>query len=233
MKRVKVLCTEMDSVATMEKIDQEVGDVVGQASAGSRLRNVRQVTNARRSKLVLDSGSKSQLAETMEMCQTGIGSNGESFVRCVQAAPEPMCILCTDRQLEEMIRNCTDPHLFSPIGVDPTFQLGDFFVTPMIFPLRYMVSKHTGNSPIYLGPILIHKTQKFLSYHYFASQVVGLKPELRKIKAIGTDGEIALIDALKEVFPDAIHLRCFNHFRKIPKKSFDHLTLLIKLLKRF
>ena len=112
----------MDSVATMEKIDQEVGDVVGQASAGSRLCNVRQVTNARR-KLILDSGSKSQLAETMKMCQTGIGSNGESFVRCVQAAPEPMCILCTDRQLEEMIRNCTDLHLFSPIGVDPTFQL--------------------------------------------------------------------------------------------------------------
>ena len=121
-------------------------------------------------------------------CQTGIGSNGESFVRCVQAAPELMCILYTDRQLEEMIRNCTDPHLFSPIGVDPTFQLGDFFVTPMVFPLRYMVSKHTGNSPIYLGPILIHKTQKFLS-----SQVVGLKPELRKIKAIGTDEEIALL----------------------------------------
>ena len=77
-----------------------------------------------------------------------------------------------------------------------------------------MVSKHTVNSPIYLGPILIHKTQKFLSHHYFASQVVGLKPELCKIKAIGTEEEIALIDALKEVIPDAIHLHCFNHFRK-------------------
>ena len=50
MKRVKVLCTEMDSVTTMEKIDQEVGDVVSQASAGSRLRNVRQVTNARQAR---------------------------------------------------------------------------------------------------------------------------------------------------------------------------------------
>ena len=123
--------------------------------------NVRQVTNAR-CKLVLDSGSKSQLAETMEMFQTGIDSNGESFVRCVQAVPELMCILCTDEQLKEMIRNCTDPDLFSPISIDPTFQLGDFFVTLIVFPLCYMVSKHTGNSPIYLGPILIHKTEVFV-----------------------------------------------------------------------
>ena len=69
MKRVQVLCTEMDFVATMEKIDQEVGDV-DQASAGSQCS-----TNAR-CKLVLDSGSKSLLAETMEMFQIGIGSNG-------------------------------------------------------------------------------------------------------------------------------------------------------------
>ena len=76
------------------------------------------------------------------MCQTGISSNGESFVRCVQAVPELMCILCADEQLKEMIRNCTDTYLFSPIGIDPTFQVGDFFITPM----KYWVSSPLTNS---------------------------------------------------------------------------------------
>ena len=68
-----------------------------------------------------------------------------------------------------------------------------------------LVSKQSGKSPVYLGPILIHKTQKFSSYHYFASQIVALKPELRNIQAIGTDGETALYNALKLVFTMASH----------------------------
>jgi hypothetical protein len=43
MSRMKSLCTEMNSVTAMEKIDSEFGDVVGQKSAGSRLHNLRQV----------------------------------------------------------------------------------------------------------------------------------------------------------------------------------------------
>ena len=158
------MCKEKDPVATMELIGSEAGDIVGQSSAGSCLRNLRQVTNARR-KLKLGGGYKSELAETMEKCKTGLGPNGVPFVRCVQAAPEPMCILTTDRQLEEMVRNCTDSS-FVPIGVDPTFKLGKFYVTPIVFPLRMFVSKETGKSPVYLGPLLIHQSQKFNAYHH-------------------------------------------------------------------
>ena len=78
---------------------------------------LRQITNARRA-LKLNCGYKASLAETMEMCKAGIG-DGTPFVRCVQAAPEPLCILSTDRQLDEMVRNCTHSTNF---GVDPTFK---------------------------------------------------------------------------------------------------------------
>ena len=104
MKKMKALYAEKDSVSTMEAIDSEVGDIVGQSSCGSCLRILRQVTNGRRI-LKLDSGYKAQLAETMEICKTGIGSNGAPFVRCVQAAPEPMCVIASDHQLNEMVRN--------------------------------------------------------------------------------------------------------------------------------
>ena len=224
MKRLKEVCKEKDPVPTMELIDSEVGDVVGQSSSGSRLRNLRQVTNAKR-KLKLDSGCKSELAETMEKCKTGLGPSGVSFVRCVEAAPEPMCILATDRQIHEMVHNCTDTSAFVPIGVDPTFKLGKFYVTPIVFPLRMLVSKETGKSPVYLGPLLIHQSQKFTAYRYFASQLVGLDSRLKDIRAIGTDGEAALYDALKSVFPSAVHLRCFIHFKRNIEAKLQSLHL--------
>ena len=31
------------------------------------------------------------------LCKAGHGSEGEPFVRCVQAAPEPMCILASTK----------------------------------------------------------------------------------------------------------------------------------------
>ena len=104
----------------------------------------------------------------MELCKSG-QNKSNPFVRCVQAAPEPMCVLATDGQLDEMVRNCTDNSNYAPVAVDPTFKLGRFYVTPIVFPLKMMVAKGTGKSPVYLGPLLIHHSQKFSNYHYFAS----------------------------------------------------------------
>ena len=123
------------------------------------------------------------------MCKAGHGSSNEPSVRLVQAAP----VLASDRQLDEMVRNTTDTQ-FTCLGVDPTFKLGAFCVTPIVFPLRMLVTKPHGKSPIYLGPMFIHQTQKFSAYHFFASQLVSLRPQLSNVKAIGTDGEAALFD---------------------------------------
>lgn len=78
------------------------------------------VCSARR-KLKLDGNSTSnaQLAEIMEMCKKGHCSSNEP------SAPEPMCILASNRQLDEMVRNCTDEQFVS-LGIDPTFKLGEF-----------------------------------------------------------------------------------------------------------
>ena len=43
------------------------------------------------------------------------------FVSGVKAVPEPMCVLATDLQLDEMVRFCTDPTQFSVLCIDPTF----------------------------------------------------------------------------------------------------------------
>ena len=41
---MKELCQDMGPVATMDVIDNDVGDIVGQTSSGSRLRNLSQVS---------------------------------------------------------------------------------------------------------------------------------------------------------------------------------------------
>ena len=66
----------------------------------------------------------------------------------------------------------------------------------------------------------------YASYNYFAHQLISLKPSLRDIKAIGTDGEEALYSALKDTFHRAIHLRCFRHVREniLSKLRELHLT---------
>ena len=62
-----------------------------------------------------------------------------------------------------------------------------------------------GKNPVMLGPLFAHQRKQFSSYHFF-SQLVGLKPGLQRICAVGTDGEQALGNALTTQFNQAVHL---------------------------
>jgi len=59
----------------------------------------------------------------MEMCIKS-KSEGEKFVQCVQAAPEPLCVLALDQQLLDLERFCTFEDEFSILGFDPIFNCG-------------------------------------------------------------------------------------------------------------
>ena len=58
------------------------------------------------------------------------------------------------------------------------------------------------------------------------NQLESLRPELKQIKAIGTDGEVALCNAVKDNFPNLTHLRCLKHIndsieQKVQDLKFD------------
>lgn len=109
------------------------------------------------------------LLNVMLQCKSINPDSDDAFVRNVVAAPEPISILCTNRQLEDMSRFLTDPSCFAIMGVDPTFNFGDFNVTPISF--RYLLLEHRkeGHSPVLLGPLLVHQQKKafFISFLYF------------------------------------------------------------------
>lgn len=76
-----------------------------------------------------------------------------------------------------------------------------------------MVTRREGHHPITIGPLLLSQTKSLETYHYFFGKLIGLNKNLRNVLAIGTDGEEALIEGMKNNMNYAIHLRCFGHFR--------------------
>ena len=159
------------------------------------------------------------LACIMQKCKDTYSST-DAFIRSVEAAPEPMCVLSTDQQVRDIERFCTQTPS-SVLSVDPTFNLGSFYVTPSTFHNLLKQGKH----PIVSGPVLIHQTKKFEPFHYFASTLVRLNPNLVSLKSFGTDGEPQLIKAFQVVFPGAVHLRCVNHLRQNVKDKLHNLSL--------
>ena len=120
-----------------------------------------------------------------------------------------MCILATKEQLDELIANCTNPQDFSILCVDPTFNLENVYVTPLVFLFNDYVRISTfKNPPMFVGPLLVYHTMEHTSYHGFFSQLLGQLPEFCRVKAIGSDGETALCKVIKTTLPGAVHWCC-------------------------
>ena len=142
-------------------------------------------------------------------------TEGKTFVRMQEIADEPLIVIATENQLDDLVRFCTSEIDFSYLSVDPTFNFGNFSVTPTSYRNLLLKSRQTGKNPVFIGPIFIHHTkQRATTYKQFFDKLKSIRGKLGDVISYGTDGEKALSDALGEAFPSlAIHLRCFRHFR--------------------
>ena len=122
----------------------------------------------------------------------------------MQGAPDAMCVLASNRQLQDVVKFCCDSQLFSIFGVDPTFNLGEFSVTVTTYRHLQLLDRNTRKPPV-------KKTAQ--SYHFLASSMVGLCPDLASIQGFGTDGEKPIGDGFKLQFRNASHLLCFIHVK--------------------
>ena len=104
------------------------------------------------------------LAHVMQMCKTMKGTDAE-FVRSIEAAPEPICILASRQQLVNMERFCTGDSS-CVLSVDPTFNSQSLQLHTRICWFR------NKNNPVLLGPVLIHQTKTLRPFHYFAATLV-------------------------------------------------------------
>ena len=146
--------------------------------------------------------------------QAKLGDGTGMFVRETRSSPEPAFVLARDRQVDDLVRFCTGPADFSVLTADPTFNLGAFDVTPTTYRHLLLKSGRSGSPPVLIGPTMVHYRKTFHTYLFFAASLIGLRPALEGVRAFGTDGEKALADGFADEFRYAIHLTCFNHFRR-------------------
>ena len=213
------------------KVFKECGGVLDATSCGSLPRNRKQISNIKRC-MKAEYTDKDPLFSVMEQCKKE-QSQVDPFLRVVQAAPDAMCLLTSNRQLNDMVRFCTDPLQCSIVGVDPTFNLGEFSVTVTTYKHLQLIDRQTKNPPVLLGPMIVHQKKSKESYYFLASGIVGLCSQLNSLVAFGTDGEIALGEAFHAQFPNAKHLLCFIHVRNRIKMKLQDLGILTDMAKGF
>ena len=192
---------------------EKVGGVLEMKSSGEVSRNRRQVYNMKSYQ-----GSTSSLASNCEkdlvydLLEQHYSSE-QDFVRSVSFEEGVMSVVGSDQQFVDICRFCSgvDPVSASVLGIDPTFNLGDFYVTPTVYEQKLLKNRVTGKHPIFIGPTLIHQDRKAGTYHYFASQIRKIRPQMEGLVAFGTDGEEALSSAFSSVFPQSTHLLCYIH----------------------
>ena len=110
-----------------------------------------------------------------------------AFIRDVRVAPEPMCVLTTDRQLNDMVRFCCNPVEFKPFTVDPTFDIGHYNVTPITYQHLLLENRKDGKHLSMIGPVLIYEKKTTETYSVFSGTLNSLNPGLGKVLAFGTD----------------------------------------------
>ena len=222
-KQIRDKCAVDGPKSVVATLSAQVGGVLQASAPGQLPRDEKQVTNFR---------SRVSTEQRLSNCPPGISRDvaaddlfmimqkaftedpSKKFVRAVNAAPEPAVVVSTDRQLQDLARFCTNTFEFSPLTIDPTFNLGDFDVTIITYRHLLLHSKRYKSSPVFIGPCCIHYKKTFSTYLFFASTIVGQCRQLEGVRAIGTDGEQALSDAFKHEFGFAQHMTCFIHVQR-------------------
>ena len=216
--RIKELVTSHRPKNAIDVLTMEQGGELHARSASNLPRNRRQINEGKSAK------DPNHLYSIMLQCKLAQGKL-DVFVQDVKAAPQPMCILSSKWQLDDMVRFLTSNHRFGVLTADTTYNLGEFYVTPLVYPHLMLEDTKTRKPPLLLGPMLIHQSVDFSAFNYFMSTLIGCRRELRHVMAYGTDGDKAIIEAMTHSFPYAIQLRCFIHFRRNVEEKLKNLGI--------
>jgi len=137
-----------------------------------------------------------------------------AFIRDVRIAPEPLCVLASKRQVNDLKRFCCNPTEYKPLTADPTFDIGEYNVTPISYQHLLLNNRSDDLQPTLIGPVLIHEKKTTETYSAFCGILKILDPGLCQLLSYGTDDEEALGKAFETNFQHSIHVLCTNHLRK-------------------
>ena len=157
--------------AVISNVYKEAGGSAGALSASELPRDRRQVYNARQhsSLSTMKDGKVDPLFELIKTCKEDLLPGGRKFIRHVSIDSSPSCVLATDSQLSNLHRFYTVPGELCVLGIDPTFNLGKFYVTVTTYTYLHVENKISHTSPTFFGPMFVHTEKTYESYYYFST----------------------------------------------------------------
>lgn len=148
----------------------------------------------------------------------------DRFLREVRASPEFTMFMSTDRQLTEIEKFCTNETNLSILGIDTTFNIGEYYVSITTY-RHLMLTNSFGVEPVMIGPMLLHQRKTFDSYFKLSSSLLQNSPNLKNLQVFGTDGDVNLSNAFEVCFPSSIHLLCDIHMVDNIKRKLNKLNI--------
>ena len=161
----------------LANVSHELGGLESACSAGELPQNEHQIAYIKSKVKACDVSLSSVQAadQVFAMMQSAkLNDSLGPFVREIRPSPEPAFILARDRQLNDLVRFCAAPNSFSILTVDPTFNLGEFNVTPTTYRHCLLISARSDKPPVMIGSVMIHYHKTFHTYLFFASTLIGL-----------------------------------------------------------
>ena len=111
-------------------------------------------------------------------------------------------------KLSELVEVEKDMKLYC--GYDTTFNLGNFYLTPIVF-------RHTlfQSDPVIPLGFMIHERKFQFVHERFWEDLVRKIPNLRKGNVpVVVDKEVSITNAIKKVLPEMPILHCWNHIKQ-------------------
>ena len=173
-----------------------------------RPRNLNQVQNKQKSERQAKRLSRDDYYNLMLIAQ-----ELKDYVFQIVTYPDLTCFVGLSELLKEFnsllsLQSSDAPTLF--VSYDTTFNIGDFYVTPLVF--RHIMFESSPCIPL---AFMIHQ-RKYQSLHEdFFRILTRYIPNLKKSSlAIITDREKGIINSITEVLPNANLLLCWNHIKR-------------------
>ena len=111
------------------------------------------------------------------------------FIRRISLYPEPVIVLATKSQLDDLVMFCTAEEAYIVMFKDTIFNCGNFFVTPNSYKNLMLEREKTGNCPVFIGPTVIHFLHNLEAFAQLREILEQERPELKNTRVMGTDHE--------------------------------------------
>jgi hypothetical protein len=165
------LCKENIKPKSIEhQIMEENGGLLSVRTGSQICRDRHQINNIkakiRTEDPVLACADMAKMQETMP----------ERFVRDVGCGPEFNVFMASDTQLHDVQKFCTNAANFSILGVDTTFNIGQYYLTLTTY-RHLMLLTRKGEEPVMIGPALLHQRKMYKSYFKLPAYMI----QVRKI----------------------------------------------------